>query len=71
MPENSNFIFDEENKSSEKFLKRKKIFPVKENSLIIAFAMVFTEDQSLKKDGDRTAIFLQFSKFDMKSLILS
>lgn len=69
--ENSNFIFDEENKSSEKFLKRKKIFPVKENSLIIAFTNGFHGRSKFKKDGDRTAIFLQFSKFDMKSLILS
>ena len=69
--ENSNFIFDEENKSSEKFLKRKKIFPVKENSLIIAFTNGFHGRSKFKKDGERTAIFLQFSKFDMKSLILS
>ena len=69
--ENSNFIFDEENKSSEKFLKRKKIFPVKENSLIIGFTNGFHGRSKFKKDGERTAIFLQFSKFDMKSLILS
>ena len=69
--ENSNFIFDEENKSSEKFLKRKEIFPVKENSLIIAFTNGFHGRSKFKKDGERTAIFLQFSKFDMKSLILS
>lgn len=66
-----NNVFDETNFESSEFLKNKQLFPVKENSLIVACTNGFHGRAKFTSKQDRTAIVLTFSNFKMSSLISS
>lgn len=66
--DNNSYVFHEGNPDSKFFLKNKKKFPVKKNSLIIALTNGFHGRAKFNKLSDRTAIFLQYPDFNLKSL---
>ena len=66
---NKSYIFHESNSNSKIFLKSKKKFPVKKNSLIIALTNGFHGRAKFNKLSDRTVIFLQYPDFNLKSLL--
>ena len=66
---NPNLVFDQNNPGSKKFIKNAKSFPVKANSLIIAFTNGFHGRSKFTKLGQRVGIFFLYPEFDLKSLI--
>mgnify|MGYP001306563381 CR=1 FL=1 len=68
---NENWIFDERNPKSKKFLNNKKEIEVKENSLIIALTNGFHSRTPFTQKSERFALFFTYPDYNLLSLIFS
>ena len=67
---NKSWIFDERNSDAKQFLTNIKEIPVKENSLVIALTNGFHSRTPFKEKTERAALFFNYPKFNLLSLML-
>ena len=65
---NKEWVFDERNPESQKFLTNAKEIPVNENSLIVALTNGFHSRTPFRKKSERSALFFTYPQFNLVSL---